>query len=88
MTATKYKKKPKEANRSDDVEIETPTQAYPKLKREAYEGYVYENPVKILICFEVNDHIRGHKLMNKDGVTFTRVVNDALRAHLKKNKIA
>ena len=59
----------------------------PKLKKtNIYVGYQYQNPVKVLICFEMADHERAVKMMNKDSITFTRLVNDALKKHLETNK--
>lgn len=80
MTATKCKRKVKEPQRCDDSHAQSTAQ---KLTRTNYKGYTYKNPIKILMRFEVDDHQRGIKLMNKTGQSFTKIVNLALKAYLK-----
>ncbi len=90
MAATTKKRKAKESMRSDDVEVESPHsfRTPPKLNKDkVFIGVVYKNPVKILITFEIDDHTRAIKLMNKTSRTFTKIVNDALKAELTKHKI-
>ena len=88
MTATKNKKRAKEPAQSiNDLEHIKETVLTPKLKAgQVYQGYIYKQPVSILIKFEQADHTRSIKMMNRDAITFTRIVNDALKAHLKANK--
>lgn len=88
MKASKFKRKPKEAERCDDLEHGPPTfPKKPHMKLKQYIGKRYKNPVKILIAFEYNDHVRALKLMNKTGQSFTAVVNDGLSQLLERSKI-
>lgn len=88
MKASKFKIKPKEAERCDDLKHGQPSfPRKPHMKLKRYIGKRYKNPVKILIAFEYNDHVRALKLMNKTGQSFTSLVNDGLQQLLKVNKI-
>ncbi len=45
----------------------------------AFKELRYENPVGVLIRFEVTDHQKSISIMNKKQITFTNMVNQGLR---------